>query len=233
MKDIYRGERCFIIGNGSSLRVEDLEKLKNEFTFASNRIYQIFEKTSWRPDVYMVVDGDFIKNNLEDACRVPCKIRMLLYDEVTRDLETANDQPIHIWLGSKKFKIKQAPFWSEQTAEIPKDISLGFSEGRTVTYNAIQFAIYMGFKEIYMLGVDYNYKRVLDGDGHYQILEGVTDYFSKQTYTTSRLMIVPVLYAYTAARKYCDTHNIIIRNATRGGKLETFERVEFDTLFPD
>ena len=33
-----------------------------------------------------------------------------------------------------------------------------------------------------------------------------------------------------AARKYCDEHNVAIYNATRGGKLEVFERVNFDDI---
>lgn len=233
LKDTHCGERCFIIGNGSSLRAEDLDKLKNEFTFAANRIYQIFDKTSWRPDVYMAVDGDFINANLQDACQTPCKTRLLLYDVPERILGQATDRPIFIWLYPKKYEIKSAPFWAEKTAEIPEDISLGFSDGRTVTFDAIQLAIYMGFREIYLLGIDFNYARVLDESGHYQVREGVTDYFSNKTYQTSRLVIGPVSHAYAAARQYCDTHGIIIRNATRGGKLEAFERVDFDMLFND
>ena len=55
-KNKYSGERCFIIGNGPSLKVEDVEKLKDEFTFAFNRIYYIFDKTSWRPNFYISED---------------------------------------------------------------------------------------------------------------------------------------------------------------------------------
>ena len=39
------------------------------------------------------------------------------------------------------------------------------------------------------------------------------------------------LLAYQAAREYADRHGIKIYNATRGGKLEVFERVDFDSLF--
>lgn len=36
---------------------------------------------------------------------------------------------------------------------------------------------------------------------------------------------------YQAARRYAETHGIKIYNATRGGELEVFERVDFDSLF--
>jgi len=37
--------------------------------------------------------------------------------------------------------------------------------------------------------------------------------------------------AYKTAKKYADRHGVKIYNATRGGNLEVFERVDFDTLF--
>ena len=42
LQDIHKGERCFIIGNGPSLKQTDLTKLKNEYTFGLNRIYLAF-----------------------------------------------------------------------------------------------------------------------------------------------------------------------------------------------
>lgn len=56
LKGIHAGKRCFIIGNGPSLCAEDLDKLKDEYTFAANRIYEIFYLTEWRPTYYFVVD---------------------------------------------------------------------------------------------------------------------------------------------------------------------------------
>jgi hypothetical protein len=42
LRDAYRGQRCFVIGNGPSLRKTDLAKLKQEVTFGLNRIYLLF-----------------------------------------------------------------------------------------------------------------------------------------------------------------------------------------------
>src|SRR5512135_2231307 len=39
LKDSHKGERCFLIGNGPSLRSTDLSRLKNEFCFGFNRIF--------------------------------------------------------------------------------------------------------------------------------------------------------------------------------------------------
>ena len=37
LQNKYEGKRCFIIGNGPSLTPEDLDRIKDEYSFASNR----------------------------------------------------------------------------------------------------------------------------------------------------------------------------------------------------
>lgn len=56
MKDSHKGERCFLIGNGPSLTGEDLHLLKDEYTFGTNMVYKIFDKTDWRPSFHCVSD---------------------------------------------------------------------------------------------------------------------------------------------------------------------------------
>src|SRR5699024_2729264 len=54
----YLNKRCFLIGNGPSLRVDDLNILEKEqeITFGFNRIYNIFDQTKWRPTFYISQD---------------------------------------------------------------------------------------------------------------------------------------------------------------------------------
>lgn len=66
LKDVHYGKRCFIIGNGPSLKVEDLEKLGSEYTFSANRIYKVFNKTGWRPTYYLAVDPNFIRTSWQE-----------------------------------------------------------------------------------------------------------------------------------------------------------------------
>ena len=39
LKDIYKEKRCFIIGNGPSIKDQDLTLFKNEITFVANNFY--------------------------------------------------------------------------------------------------------------------------------------------------------------------------------------------------
>ena len=89
----------------------------------------------------------------------------------------------------------------------------------TVTISLIQIAVYMGFKEIYLLSCDCDYSGPKQ---HF------TYYGMKSDSKAGDIMIL----AYQAAKDYADSHGIKIYNATRGGKLEVFEREDFDSLFP-
>ena len=76
LKNIHKGKRAFILGNGPSLEIEDLDKLKNEITFASNKIYLAFDQTDWRPTYYCVEDLIVAQNNSDiiSKLELPCKI---------------------------------------------------------------------------------------------------------------------------------------------------------------
>ena len=57
-KNKYIGRRCFLLGTGPSLTIEDLNRLheKREVCFGANKIFKIFNQTQWRPDIYCATD---------------------------------------------------------------------------------------------------------------------------------------------------------------------------------
>ena len=57
LKGKYAGRRGFVIGNGPSLCIDDLARLTDEITVASNQIYLAFDKTPWRPTFYTIEDA--------------------------------------------------------------------------------------------------------------------------------------------------------------------------------
>jgi hypothetical protein len=105
------------------------------------------------------------------------------------------------------------------------------SEGATVTYSCIQIAAYMGFSEIILLGVDNNFPFGTRLNGE-MIYNDVHSHFNNDYKSTVYIPTIDrINLAYESAREYCDTHNIKILNATRGGRLDAFERVDFESLF--
>lgn len=225
-RDLHKGERCFIIGNGPSLTIDDLEALKSEVTFAANRIYRLYDKTDWRPTFWMCVDPYILASDYDIVEKLP-GLRFVSDIIEKRGVSAGdtlymiyNHQPYHINKYSEKICV---PF--------SEDVSKRFEAGETVTYNAIQFAAYMGFKEVYLLGVDHNYSQKIDSRGKLQIDKSVRDYFGNVKTEKFNIQNYPVsTKAYRSAQEYAQKHNMRIFNATRGGKLEVFPRVCFDEI---
>ena len=106
---------------------------------------------------------------------------------------------------------------------------------KTVVFTAIQFAVYMGMKEIYLMGVDHHFHTSINSQGEIVVDPTAKDYFSDDYNRDRENLYIPntdlSTLTYVAAKEYADTHGIEIYNATRGGKLEVFPRVDFDFLF--
>jgi len=232
-KNFYEGRRCFIIGNGPSLTVSDLDKIKNagEISIASNSIYNLYDKTEWRPTIYTISDFLEIKHTLKEISALKPELKIVAMSAVGRVFNV--DNAILLKLIDKDEK-EEKVFFSD-------DISNCIYDGATVTYTSIQCAVYLGFKEIILLGVDHSFAQERTKDG-LKINTGIknhfenylTDYAKESGSDDEEYFIFPVDFATMAfekAKEYTDAHGIKIFNATRGGKLEVFERVDFDALF--
>lgn len=216
----YSGKRCFIIGNGPSLRAKDLDKLIGEVSFGANRIYNIFTETDWRPTYYLIEDINLIRE---------CKNEIFLHIKNEKFVGMIDYLPCPSVEGAYYYRIKQELYADKQ--KFSTDILECTYHGFTVTYTSIQMAVYMGFKEIYLIGMDHSYSYEKTADGNIIKNPGVKDHFSENDKVASTPQLFRNEEAYSAAREYCDSHGVKICNATRGGKLEIFERVNFDELF--
>lgn len=214
LKDVYKKNRkCFIVATGPSLQVDDLDILarKNIFSFGVNSILKIKEK--WIPNAYVASDSNFISNNKRLIEEYNCNIKFI-GDSCKEYWEKEQN-------GSYKIHVTTAGDLIDFSEEIEQKIYGGYGSKGTVTYVCIQLAVYMGFSEIYLLGVDCNY--VMGSRKNHFIEEDVED---NKNHGEDAM-----IKAYKYAKRYADAHGIKIYNATRGGMLEVFERVNFDSLF--
>ncbi|RZK38502.1 MAG: DUF115 domain-containing protein [Pedobacter sp.] len=224
LKGKYAGQRCFVLGNGPSLLKCDLTLLKDEATIVSNANYLMWDQVGFVPNFLTVEDrlvaedrGPEI-NDIKNITKIFPKdlSKFLKLDEKTmyvNFLRIHNDGPRF----TEDFVDKV--FW-----------------GGTVTYMNLQLAYYLGFTEIYMIGFDHNYKvteKIVDNVitseaddvNHFH-----PDYFGKG-YRWHDPRVDRMGNAYKVARKFFESHNVKIANATVGGKLEVFERVDYNSLF--
>ncbi|MCI9078413.1 MAG: DUF115 domain-containing protein [Lachnospiraceae bacterium] len=227
MKGKYSRKRCFVLGNGPSLTAEDLELLKDEITFASNKIYRIFEKTSWRPTFLGLMDESVAeqKGVLDGLNGFECEKKFALQESYYIFRKLKGDICfLHGWYQRKYL---DNPGFSD-------DLTKGVYCIATVTYMLIQIARYMGFDEIYLMGIDNKYAYSKLKDGTIVRNEGVTSYFGEEKAplpdpgTAVSTWELDVAYEY--ADGYSRKHGFRIYNATRGGFLEKFERVNLEDI---
>lgn len=220
-KGIHKGETCFIIGLGPSLRADDLSLLHQNhiISFSVNDIARIYKNTQWRPEYYVITD----KSAFSDP-------NLMHPEQVCRNNAFLTEAQEEFWKNNcfeKNIRFHRRQNLPDMEEELfSDDVAKVCGNGGTCIYICLQIAVYMGFKNIYLLGMD-----LVDMSQGIHHLPTYEHFYPEVD--SSRLWLDLILKGYRSARKYADSHNIHIYNATRGGYLEIFQRVDFDSLFQD
>jgi hypothetical protein len=218
LKGIKKHCRCFIVGNGPSLNLNDLSLIKDENSFAANLIFQVFDKTEWRPTYYFLQDRYADTETILDGLDVKY-IFIGDYYWRKRGVDNPNALCFHTFRNSKN------------SVKFSEDISNGISCHYTITYSMIQAAVYMGYSEIYLLGMDHNYSFIYDPNGKVIEDRSVVSHFFKDKAPKNVIANIEGMnQAYIVARAYAEKYSIAIYNATRGGKLEWFPRILLENV---
>ena len=148
----HKNERCFIIGGGPSLRNEDLSLLDNEIVLACNKAFLATSLLNLSHyDYYFLTDPrvrtDIIKYNKKDFYNISVP-RIYSYAIIKQKPIDVKEEFIMI---SKNYKVKFGD------GKFPQNFSDGWGITGSVVFEACVVAYFMGFKEIYLLGVDMNY----------------------------------------------------------------------------
>lgn len=220
IKNIHQNERCFVIATGPSLKLEDLKKLKNEYTIGVNSIFKMYEHLDWVPTYYAMIDPtlteNIINNNnveFDKYAKDKCFFNSLNRKIVDCDKALFFDVNWldHIYnYGSKKFKYNQ-------------EIMYGIYDCYSITQMCVLIAIYMGFNEIYLIGADNNY---LGDKQHFASYDGE----DKIEYEFALSMQKANDSGYEFVKKIANNNSVNIYNATRGGNIKCFERVNIDNI---
>ncbi len=223
LKNIHRGKRAFIVGNGPSLKQTDLSKLKNEITFGMNRIYLAFPELGFSTSYLCVTNDLVVEQFVADflALDVPQFIAWRSRKHYPADLALAK-MPTFIYTtytGPRFATDARGRVW----------------EGATVTNLALQLAYHMGIEKAILIGVDHNFASkgaanrtvVSEGDDPNHFMP---NYFGKgikwqlPDLDTSEI-------GYLLAREAFAADGRQIIDATVGGKLTVFPKANYDSLF--
>lgn len=211
-KNRFADKRCFVIGNGPSLTVSDLELLNGELCFGTNAIYELFDKTSWKPFFYVCIDPEVLKECCREICRLNIEHIFLVFQG--RVLQ----EKINYLLLNHHFVLNKYGYHLRKVEENP---AKGISMAHSVSITCLELAIYMGFKEIYLLGMDHE-----NPSSHAKGMH------QREQFETAfkQIKMQEITRDFTLIREYAESKGVRIVNVTRGGNLQVFPKKELEAI---
>lgn len=216
----FLGRRCFILGNGPSLRQTDLSKLRDEFTFGLNRIYLLFPELGF-----------------PTSCLV--SVNELVLEQCAQEIMALEIPKFLTWRARRWFPDAPQTYFLDTDFTGPEDFNGDATgrlfEGFTVTYVALQLAFYMGFQEAILVGVDHRF--VTSGPANQTVISEGDDpnHFAPNYFGKGFKWQLPDLAgserAYRLARQAYEAAGRRVLDATVGGQLTVFPKVDYKTLF--
>ena len=218
LRNAYRGERCYIIGNGPSLKDTDLSLVSDSFTFTLNRGYLLFDRLGG-PSTFLVAVNQHVVRQFGN------------------DLLAAGSTTFISWRARKYLpadanvtyvrRARRFTFSSDPAVQ-------GAWEGATVTYLALQLAYHLGFTEVVLLGVDHSFSTT--GPANKLMTSSGSDpnHFDPNYFGAGVQWQLPDLetsqIAYRLARTAFEADGRSVFDATVGGKLDVFPKTTLATM---
>lgn len=221
----HAGRRCFIIGNGPSLKRMDLSVLRDEFTFGMNRIYLLFPELGFSTTYFVSVNSLVIEQCAADIRALPIP-KFLSWR--SRKLVSAGPG----WRPSADLMFLHTTYTGPGFST---DIRGRVWEGGTVTNVTLQLAYYMGFSQAILIGVDHSY--AVQGKPNTTVVSQGDDqsHFNPSYFGKGFRWQLPDLdtseRGYWLARQAYESAGRQVLDATVDGKLAIFPKVDFTSLF--
>tara|TARA_B100000959_G_scaffold101002_1_gene106661 strand:- start:3034 stop:3906 length:873 start_codon:yes stop_codon:yes gene_type:complete len=246
LKNKHKGEKCFILGSGPSINDEDLKPLKNEIVFALNNFYV-------HDDFSEIMRGEVEKYYMTAPIHPPQTETE--WKDWFSDMEQHMPKNVNLIFGisNQNNNIKSIlshhnlfvnfkKYWYYAGINIndyynykPRDIDITRMTwiADTISIYSIIVAIYMGFSEIYLLGMDHNY--ICNNKSNYRFYkDGIhqndeDERMLKDTSLTKHLSfsIYKIFHQYELLSNNSDTE---IYNTSRNSLLDIFEYVTFKDI---
>lgn len=255
IKNKYENKRCFVIGNGPSVSNLDMGRLSNEHTFVMAEFEKNTQATRLRPKFHIISDSVYFTEDLTEYW--PRRLR-------EKDKDISKDTTMIINLAAKKFIEKYHLFKNHHvyyvgtqgifTDNLPFNINIDHyvPQPKNSVLMCLMVAVWMGFKEIYLLGCEHNFLSHNMGygkslsfshsyDDEISKLDSTNDEVLKKyvnpkdlklNYETSIANILQLFrnyrFFYAKARK---AHpNLKIFNATPNSFLDVFPMIDFEDI---
>jgi hypothetical protein len=230
----HAGARAFLLGNGPSVRHEDLERMNGSLTFAANRFYKAYPELQMRP-TYTCCSDLLVLQRSGDTIAEQCETPLFISERGRSARRLRRRYPNVITFQENTAVVTEDP--NEYVISANPLLGVGFGFG--VIYTMIQLAVWMGAKELCLYGIDHTF--VLPKDfvrpGIQVTYGGEQNHFIRDYREPGEKWAPPnprkTEAALIRARRFCESKGITIWNCTRGGKLEVLQRRSLDDFLSE
>ncbi|HXE53618.1 MAG TPA: hypothetical protein VN541_11405 [Tepidisphaeraceae bacterium] len=229
LKGLHAGRRCFILGNGPSLKTQDVTPLSGELTFAMNGFLHHPRIEQCQPTYYCLTDPIYFDGSaassdfLDRLLRVVPSSHLIVPYSAAQTLALRGIEPDRVTFVTYSGDLASTRLpWIDLTRTIPAV--------QNCAQLAILVALYAGCSPIYLLGMDHDWLAHRGTDGHFysgKTLENhpaVHGELARYSYRAILEDVLKVWQGYEILDTYSRARGQQIINCTNGGFLDVFER---------
>ena len=237
LKNAHTGRRCFIIGNGPSLNEQNITLLEGEISIAVNLFFSHHKANKVKPPYWVMADPLYWEDPdlwfapaFNAATQSECYTKLFVPTGGFSFYSGFNTGPLIDLHFLKYDGTKDHTSIIDFTQGIPP-------YGQNVVIVCLMLAFYLGCNPIYLMGCDYDFARMTKNEylmhkfSHFYGEDRVPTDHEYLAWEQWKLSIAMMDYQYEQLNKYATIWGYHLFNATRGGYLDVFPRVEYESLF--
>lgn len=226
IKGKYQGRTVFCVGNGPSLRGQDLSALTDEVVVCTNRAFLIPQLVHAKERIHVFSDVGRISevgDQLDDAFPDDVKLFTInKYDMQALSIMRKQSGWLFIPPISRLRRCRNMlGVVTSSNIGFSHDISKEIYTGYTVIFSAIQIARYLGASRIVMLGVDMTIG-VKSAQTH--VVDGVVNLMPEFDYERH----AKPMFEYF--REELSRSGVELLNATDGGMVDSIPRIRLEKI---
>ncbi|MEM6790060.1 MAG: hypothetical protein AAF715_21245 [Myxococcota bacterium] len=236
LRDVHAGRRAFVLGNGPSLAHHDLARLAGEVAIVVNQFQRHPQYEALAPPYWMLADPWFWEKPQEYL--LPVLEALVEGPSATRLFCPLGGAPVLSALTTGPLvETHFFAFTGDHVGTEPLDFTCSLPMwGQNVISPAIMLALYLGCDPVILIGCDHDFLAIDEAAfsgavcGHgfpTDRRRAASDRFDWNTWSFAMRRTV---WEYERLRDYAAGWGRRIFNATPGGHLETFPRVDFERI---
>lgn len=241
LKNLHAGKRCFLVGNGPSLKSQDLKLLKDETVIVASSFFRHPDAKLINPAYWVMADPHVWQK--PEECLAPAMNPVLEMGAAPKLFLPSGGFPF--FMNFNRGPLLDLHFIHynydyDPQQDLGEEIDLSqpappFSQN--VMMVCLMLAFHLGCNPIYLLGCDHDFYGITEESygsseiKHFYPQEKADRHTEVLTWQEWKQAMDIMEFQYSCLQSYGQGRGFSIFNATSGGCLETFPRADYAQLF--